>query len=55
MCFLGPIAIENTLRSVAKLSRVGEKIIEWAIWQGGNEVTGMSIRGVFGGQMEEGE
>lgn len=45
LSFFGPIAIENTLKSIGRASRVGTKIIGWAIGQDGDEVKGMGVWG----------
>jgi hypothetical protein len=45
LSFLGPIVIEYILMSIANASRVGTKVIGWAIGQEGDESTGMRVWG----------
>ena len=48
LSFLGPAVIEKTLTSIAKASRVGTKVIGWAIGQDGDEESGMKVWGTGG-------
>jgi SAM-dependent methyltransferase len=45
LSFFGPILIENVLHSIAQASRVGTKIIGWAVGQEGDEQMGQRVFG----------